>query len=221
MPVINATFTGIMRRLRHCISWKKWSQQICDLCEIWGLHSSDDLLPVVASWIHQFTLFLSLVSLSLPTFYWLPDCPFPLPIGYWTLLPSCTPGLYLSPFLLVTFTSPWRWRQQSSVKHWYPTITLCGVTTQKTSTVTWCLCFIWLCLLKLNFSTQCSKIEALPLSTFQNEIERNATCSWVTYEEENQHDILSKTVINKPSSLKGESPTKHLNIPLEFLFLSM
>jgi hypothetical protein len=31
------------------------------------------------------------------------------------------------------FTSPWRWRQQGRPKLWYPTSTLHGVTTQKTS----------------------------------------------------------------------------------------
>jgi len=30
-------------------------------------------------------------------------------------------------------SSPWRWRHQGPSKHWYPTTTLHGVTTQKTS----------------------------------------------------------------------------------------
>jgi len=33
-------------------------------------------------------------------------------------------------------TSPWRWRHYDPPKRWYPTITLNGVTTQKTSTRT-------------------------------------------------------------------------------------
>jgi hypothetical protein len=40
------------------------------------------------------------------------------------------------PYLLNTsiFTLPWRWRQHEPLKCWYPTTTLHGVTTQKTST---------------------------------------------------------------------------------------
>jgi hypothetical protein len=68
--------------------------------------------------------------------------------------------------------------------------------------------FIWLFLLKLNFSTQCNKIEALSLSTSQNGMENNATCSWLKYDEEIQHDTLQHTVMNKPSSVKGKTSTK-------------
>jgi len=31
-------------------------------------------------------------------------------------------------------TSPWRWRQHGPLKHWYPTVTLYSVTTQRTLT---------------------------------------------------------------------------------------
>jgi zinc transporter ZupT len=47
----------------------------------------------------------------------------------------------------------------------------------------------------------CSKIEALPPGTSQNEIEYNATCSWLRYDEGIHHDTSLHT-INKPSSLK-------------------
>jgi len=42
----------------------------------------------------QFAALLPLVSLSFPTSYWLPDCPFLCPTGCWDLLPSCSPGLH-------------------------------------------------------------------------------------------------------------------------------
>lgn len=51
-------------------------------------------------------------------------------------------------------------------------------------------------------TNQCSKIEALPLSTSQNEMDNNAICSWLRYDEDMYHDILQHTVINKSSPLK-------------------
>jgi hypothetical protein len=39
--------------------------------------------------------------------------------------------LYLT---FYSYTSPWRWSQQSPPKHWYPTTSVKAVTTQKTST---------------------------------------------------------------------------------------
>jgi len=37
-------------------------------------------------------------------------------------------------YQLHDFTSTWRWRQQGPPKHWYPTTTVHGITTQKTLT---------------------------------------------------------------------------------------
>jgi hypothetical protein len=59
-----------------------------------------------------------------------------------TLLSSCILAARLYPFLYflpisvsafpAPFTSPWWWRQQDPLKHWYLTTTLHGVTTHKT-----------------------------------------------------------------------------------------
>jgi len=82
-------------------------------------------IPVAASSIYQFTPLLPLISLSFPTFYWVPD----------SAPPSYTPCLYLCLFFPAPFTSPWRWRQHFPPKCWYPAATLCqSITTQKTLT---------------------------------------------------------------------------------------
>jgi hypothetical protein len=44
-------------------------------------------LPVAVCLVHHIAPLLPLKSLSSPTSYWLPNCPFPLPIGCWTLPP--------------------------------------------------------------------------------------------------------------------------------------
>jgi len=51
---------------------------------------------------------LSLVSLSFLTSYWLLKYTPP-----YSMLISMSP-------LSASFTSPWRWRQHSPLKHWYP-----------------------------------------------------------------------------------------------------
>jgi len=63
---------------------------------------------------------------------------------------------------------------------------------------------------------QCSKIEALPPGTSQNDIEYNATCSWLRYDEGIHHNT-SLHSIKKPSSLKGKTAMKAIVI----LFLSV
>jgi hypothetical protein len=58
--------------------------------------------------VYQLALLLMLVLLSFPASYWLPDHPFPLPVGCQTLpLFLCSMLFFPAPF-----TSPWRWRQQ-------------------------------------------------------------------------------------------------------------
>jgi len=64
---------------------------------------------------------------------------------------------------------------------------------------------------------QCSKIEALPPGTSQNEIEYNATCSWLRYDEGIHHDTSLHSITNKPSSMKGK-PAKKATV---ILFLSV
>jgi len=72
-------------------------------------------------------------SLTAATSCWLPDCPFLLPISCQTLPPLILLA-HIYALFPAPFTSPCRWRQQSSPKCWYPTTTLCCVTFQKTST---------------------------------------------------------------------------------------
>jgi hypothetical protein len=93
--------------------------------EVWTSHWYFD------TWCAQWKLQISLPSHTSST-----GCQttlFPLATGWQHLPPTCTQGLYQCPLFPLPVTSLWIWRQHGHLKH-YPTTTLHGVTTQKTST---------------------------------------------------------------------------------------